>query len=225
MRIAAYFIAVVFAASPALANAKDVTWVYSGTITYVLRNTIGVPSPLGEPVEVSITFDPDTVVTYPNISFGGRHAMFGGNTSFRVQIGEHASDPINAFRMDAVTENCCASNDLYHFLSHDPPGRLMNINFPGFVEDAILGFRLEDRFRPGPITSNELPVVQPNPNDFREVQLGIIKRVGSSTVFAMYSTDLKMVVPEPTSSILVAVAAIYGLASCRWRSLAANDVR
>ena len=217
MRIAATYIAVILASLPAIANAEDVTWAYSGTVTSVLRNTIGMPSPVGEPVNISITFDPDTVVTYPNILFGGRYAMSGGNTSFSVQIGEHVNDSINTFRFDAVTPNCCASHDLYQFLSYDPPVTLMGINFPGFVENAIVSFSFNERFVPGPIQSNELPFEPPNPNHFRDARIRIIKRVGNNIVFSFQSDDLQIVqnaVPEPASFILVAVVAASGLAMC-----------
>lgn len=217
MRIAALYIAVIYAASPALANAEEVTWDYSGTVTHVFTNTIGIPSPVGQPVKISLTFDPSLVVIDPLITFGGKYLMSGGNTSFNVQVGEHVSDPINKFRMDAIPENCCASSDLYQFLNYDAPGTFIGINFPGFAENATVAFAFKQRFVPGPITSDALPLVQPNPADFRDARITINKQEGGNIVFSFNSTNLQIAVPEPTSVMLVLVAAVCGMAGVRRR--------
>lgn len=185
------------------AVAASTSWHFTGTINAPVRNEIGFPVPVGERVEIDITFG--TVPTDPNPLEVGDYLFSDGLNRFQVRIGDHVSTPITQFRLTAIIANCCASNDQYNFLSYESQGNLLDIDFPGFLEgDVSTQLFFRRRHTPGPITDASFPVVQPDPSAFEDARITFWKN-RTSTRDLVFSANLNPI-PEPNSALLGAVA-------------------
>lgn len=217
---ATFVIAIILATTTAIcrpSRGEHVTWAYTGVIQSFPFNTIGFPSPVGLPVKFNFTFDkltPDSLAS----PFEGIYLMSGGATGFNVQIGDHISDPINAYSIHVLPQNCCATPDKYLFLNNDGATNslFLPINFPGYLEDGIVYLRFETRLVPGPITSKALPTAQLNPADFQLPTIAFRKFVGTS-IAVQFSARLDAI-PEPTSlgCLLGGLAGLIYMRRRRW---------
>jgi hypothetical protein len=188
----------------AASNGASTTWHYTGKVTPAFQNNLGFPVPVGETALIDITFDP--LVSDTNGLAGvGDYLMSGGDTSFRITIGTHASTPITSFRITTIVHGCCASDDQYNFLSYASQGSQMSTSFPGYLEgDVTAQLYFFSRLAPGPITSPDLPIAQPNPAAFENAALSIAKNVTSTNNRLIFHVMLDPIapVPEPTSALL-----------------------
>jgi hypothetical protein len=191
----------------AIANAgASTTWEYIGVVDSAPQNDIGFPVPLGAPVSIQLTFDP---VTPDTNSFPGAadYLMSGGDTTLQVKIGSHVSTPVANFRITVFTQGCCAADDQLNFLSFESQGDLIDIDFPGYLEGAETQLFLRRRHTPGPIVSEALPTVRPNPADFFDARLVFFKNRTDSDNRLVFAASLGSV-PEPTAFILGALSAV-----------------
>src|SRR4051794_23646483 len=105
---------------------------YTGTIKPRPINDIGFAVPVGDRVNIDITFDPSTPNTQAPSTLVGDYLMSGGDTRFQITIGSHVSTPITSYRITTIVHGCCASDDQYNFLSYASQGSLMSTSFPGW---------------------------------------------------------------------------------------------
>jgi hypothetical protein len=212
-RLVAAFVIIfiVLFASRGRVNAST-TWHYSGSTYSSFQNDAGELVPAGQKVLIDITFDPLTPDSVP-YSVVGDYLMSGGDTRFQMSIGGHISTPVTSYRIIVVTDDSSSTNDQYNFLSYASQGSYMDIDFPGFLEENVVAnlafFR---RAIPGPITSEALPIEQPNPAAFEQVRVAVQRRVSTPYIVGI-GTRLDAI-PEPSTLLLLGIAAI-SLLGCR----------
>jgi hypothetical protein len=186
-----------------VATGESVTWTYTGEVYTVRRNTLGLPSPIGQQVKIVITFDPlaTDVAAHPNL---GIYNMSGGDNNFQVQVGSRTSTPVDHYGISVIDANFDGTDDQIVF--HDPQSNGIPIasSFPGFLDEANLRLFFREQIDPGPIETPALPTIQPNPADFRVAQLWVTHLQSGTPVFE-YVARLDPV-PEPELITLLITA-------------------
>lgn len=112
---------------------------------------------------MDITFDPNTP-TMSRDYFDATYLYSGGDTSIRIQIGNHVSVPINRFSMEVFQYGDTSSTINAVLVAGYDPGNNLDVAFPGYLDGGnafVEFFAPRIGFSYG--EKNELPAVQPAP--------------------------------------------------------------
>lgn len=204
----ALFATLVIQTSATAAPDQSITFRYSGTITNVFRDEIGFGVPVGESASIEFTFDPDTPDSQPGSDKIADYLFSGGETRLQARIGDHVSTVATEYRITVIADNCnCATQDQYNLLSFESQGRLVEIDFPGYLEDV----EVQLYFREGnpPVATDALFTSPPSPRAFGSAALRFVKRApsGGSELSFRVRLDPGEFIPEPSSAVLLFVAA------------------